>query len=82
MVKMLTWKPAWKPQCQDLKSLMYHLSCLNESPRRPENLSEGEMDFLRNCFAINPYERWMARMIMDNPFVLGFVGVIRRSKSL
>lgn len=73
VVEMTSGKPAWSfsPE-SDVSSLLYRIGVAGESPEIPANLCPEGKDFLGKCFAMDPNNRWSARMLLDHPFVSGF----------
>ncbi|KAJ7950823.1 Protein kinase-like protein [Quillaja saponaria] len=81
VIEMITGKPAWWG-CESEEELMFKLVLQKKAPELPQGLSEICKNFLSKCFAIDPWKRWTAEMLLNHPFLLDPDSIINRLSSM
>lgn len=61
--------PPWS-ECENSFAVLFKIG-KNNKPRYPENLSPKTVDFLNQCFQIDPKCRPNAQRLLQHPFITG-----------
>ncbi|KAJ1382656.1 Protein kinase domain [Sesbania bispinosa] len=70
VLEMLTGYPAWRDEMKTEEDVMLKVGIMKKAPEIPLGLSDGCIDFLNKCFALDPSQRWTAEKLMYHHYLL------------
>ena len=71
VIEMLTGKPPWISPLIRLEELFLKIARTTEGPPYPPDISAECLDFLNNCFIIDPEKRPTCKDLLIHPFING-----------